>query len=630
MKKKVAIFANGWSSEYLELVIEGIRKRASEDNVDLFAFVNYSSGNPDEPINIGARGIIKLPDIKKFDGVILAANTINITLEREYLSREILKNNVPAVSLEYEIEGIPSLMTDTYQGVYDLVTHVIEEHNARKFLFVSGPKDNEESNQRLKATRDALSNAGLTLGEEQILDAGWSDHLANQKIINYIQGENEMPDAIICANDEMAIGACSALECMGIRIPEQIIVTGCDNIRVGQVFYPILSTVAREWDKLGYDGMELLMQQMSGEKVSMKTVRHALTVFGESCGCAVTEERLEKRLLEIIRTNRRQRQTNMNEWHLRYVDDILTRITNEEELKHRMQDNFQYDHKFEGADFFVCLAKNYFDEEEQLISGGYPKYMDTYVNLHNGRHVKASVFPSKQLLPDYVEEDKSNIYLFFPLHVEGKSIGYIMQKNYMKCLYENTIYTWLQHMSQNMMRIKQNIRLEELNSRLREVSITDALTGLKNRAGFDVLALPYLQQCQREGRNSAIVFADINHMKTINDRYGHLQGDIAICTVAEAIKKALPKDWIAVRYGGDEFIMVGACADMEEAEKIKEHLATRLEEVKEKRKLIFTLTASLGAVIMHPGEPYSLDEYLRKADQAMYVTKQKYHNEEKK
>ncbi len=172
--------------------------------------------------------------------------------------------------------------------------------------------------------------------------------------------------------------------------------------------------------------------------------------------------------------------------------------------------------------------------------------------------------------------------------------------------------------------------MEELNKKLREVSVTDGLTGLKNRTGCDILAIPYLQKCQREGKTCAIVFADINRMKMINDKYGHLQGDIAICTVAEAIKRVLPKDWIAVRYGGDEFIMVGACEDEEVAEQIKEQLAETLEEVKRRKKLAFSLTASLGAVIMHPNENYSLEEYLRKADEAMYLTKQKYHEKDTK
>ena len=169
--------------------------------------------------------------------------------------------------------------------------------------------------------------------------------------------------------------------------------------------------------------------------------------------------------------------------------------------------------------------------------------------------------------------------------------------------------------------------MKELNKMLTEVSMTDALTGLKNRAGYDSLAVPYLQKCQREGKLGTMIFADINRMKLINDRYGHLQGDYALCTVAEAIKRTMPADWIAVRFGGDEFIMVGECASHEEAEGLKQSLAANLNQIKKERDLCFPLTASFGAVVMNPNEDYSLEEYLRKADEAMYVMKQKAHAE---
>ena len=92
MKKKVAVFANGWSNEYLELTIEGMRKRADEENIDLFVFVNYSAGEDDnERDNIGERGMFTLPDLSQFDGVVLFGNIINMEWERTYLKNEIQK-----------------------------------------------------------------------------------------------------------------------------------------------------------------------------------------------------------------------------------------------------------------------------------------------------------------------------------------------------------------------------------------------------------------------------------------------------------------------------------------------------------------------------------------------------------
>lgn len=104
----------------------------------MFAFVNFTSADESNPDNIGERSIFTLPDLNEFDGAVLMANTINLECEREYLKREILKYKIPAVSFEYEMDGIPYLGTDTYWGVYHLVQHVMREiYRSEKPMFLS-------------------------------------------------------------------------------------------------------------------------------------------------------------------------------------------------------------------------------------------------------------------------------------------------------------------------------------------------------------------------------------------------------------------------------------------------------------------------------------------------------------
>lgn len=630
MKKKIAVFANGWSNEYLELVMEGVKSRAAEDNVDLFVFLNYSSGSESDPENVGESMIFNLPNIADFDGVLLMGNTINMSYEREQLREQILKYKIPAISLEYEMDGIPYIGTDTYQGIYNLMLHVLEAHHAHDFLFVSGPKNNQESESRKKAVEDALETAGLVLREENIIEADWSYFVAYDKTVEYVKTHDKLPDAIVCANDEMAISVCTALDYMQVRVPDDVIVTGCDYLTKGQEFFPILSTVGREWDKLGYEGMNLLLEQMNGSEIAMSTVLQSTTVIGESCGCNVSLARSDERLHSIISNYRVQREDTVNEWQLRYIDELFSKKNSIESLKQSMNETFQDNHAFEGKDFMLCIVDGYFEEKEsweELKLGELTERMDVYVNLVDGISVPTDRFPTKNLLPYYDGNTKeTQVYLFVPLNTKEESVGYIVQKNNLKRVYEQSIYVWLRRVSQDLERVKQNIRLEELNKKLKEVSITDALTGLRNRTGFDALALPYLLECQKQGKHSAIVFADINQMKMINDKYGHLQGDLALCTVAEAIKKALPKNWIAVRYGGDEFIMVGECRNAEEAEEITKNLREELKLLKDKRRLSFNLSVSTGSVVMYPEEKNNLEEYLRRADEAMYVAKQQFHH----
>lgn len=622
MKKKIAVFGNGWSEEYLKLVLSGIQAKAAGNNVDLYTFLNYSSGPEEHQDNLGEKSIFLLPDLTTFDGVILLTNSMNMPSEREYFNQEIIKHHIPAVSLEYELDGIPCLSTDTYSGVYELTSHIIKEHDVKHIIYVSGPQNNKESLLRMQAVNDALSAIGSQLAPEDILCGEWSYYTSLNIVSEWIK-DHELPDAFVCANDEMALGVCTVMDSLGLKVPEHVIVTGCDCIALSQKLYPILSTVAREWDKLGYDALDCVLRQIAGEKVTGTKVYNSIPVLGESCGCKVNDERIQNRRRSIIGQHKQQKDNTIYEWHLRQIDDMMAKITGIQELKDHLGWNFSYNHSFEGENFLICLVDGFVQES---FHNDYTPQMEVFLHMEDAKTQPLCSFPRKDLLPALsVNHKEANSYLFLPLHVENNIIGYVVFINKMDIAYTQSLYTWSRHVSQDLERVRQNIRMEELNKKLTEVSMTDALTGLKNRTGYDALAFPYLQKCQQEGKLGSMIFADINRMKLINDKYGHLQGDIALCTVADAIKMTMPADWIAVRFGGDEFIMVGECADKSEADYLKDRLSVNLEKIKAERKLCFPLTASFGAVVMNPEENYSLEEYLRKADEAMYVMKQQAH-----
>lgn len=626
MKKKIAVFGNGWSEGFLNQVLTGIQNRASANNIDLYAFFNYSSGPNETPDNQGERVMFTLPDLRMFDGIIVLGNTINIASEREYLRTEILKHQIPAVSLEYELDGIPCLGTDTYSGVYELTSHIINEHNVKKIVYISGPADNQENQSRMQAVNDALAHIGRQLAPEDVIYGQWSYYDALTEVKKWL-GTNPLPDAFVCANDEMALGVCTALDNLNIRIPEQVIVTGCDCITLSQKIYPILSTVARDWDKLGSDAMDCVLRQINGEKIEGSIIYDSSPVYGESCGCKVNDERIVNRRRSIIGQHKQQKENTIYEWHLRSIDDMLAKVTSIRETKDHLGWQFAYSNDYESDHLMLCLVDTFIEND---FHADFTPEMEEYLHLEYSQSKPCGSFPAKELLPAFdLPKDSSNTFLFLPLHVTDNILGYVVFINKLSIIFKpDAMYMWTRHLSQDIDRVRQNVRMKELNKMLTEVSMTDALTGLKNRAGYDSLAVPYLQKCQREGKLGTMIFADINRMKLINDKYGHLQGDYALCTVAEAIKRTMPQDWIAVRFGGDEFIMVGECSSQEEAEHLKQALSVNLTLIKKERDLCFPLTASFGAVVMNPDENYSLEEYLRKADEAMYVMKQKAHAED--
>lgn len=174
MKRKIAVCGNGWSNEYLEVVLSGIRKCAEENNTDIFFLMNYSVGNGEEYKDVGDANVFRLLEYGQFDGVILLANTFHLAEEFDYLSEAIRKLKIPAISLEYQMPDIDYLGTDNYSGMHELCTHLIEEHNAKEMLFISGPGGNAESDSRRKALEDVLKEHQLSLKDDYVICGNWN------------------------------------------------------------------------------------------------------------------------------------------------------------------------------------------------------------------------------------------------------------------------------------------------------------------------------------------------------------------------------------------------------------------------------------------------------------------------
>ena len=179
------------------------------------------------------------------------------------------------------------------------------------------------------------------------------------------------------------------------------------------------------------------------------------------------------------------------------------------------------------------------------------------------------------------------------------------------------------------MRSRQNIIMETMNRKLSEISIMDELSGLLNRKGYERKGIPLLEQIKKEEKTALMMVVDINHMKMINDRYGHLQGDLAIRLVAKAIKDTIPSDWFGIRYGGDEFVVIGENVFVDDGTILKKQLCKAVESEAKSLMLPFELSVSVGSVLMDPKKDVALDEYFSLADTAMYEMKKHVHKEDK-
>ena len=632
MKKKIAVFTNGWNDDYLDFALEGIRRRAAEDNIDVFIFLDYTSYDKSEEELTAELNILNLPDLSSFDGVLLLGNTLNNAGENEILRGRILEAKVPAVCLEYELEGINCIRTENRNGMKELVEHMVTVHGVKDVFWISGPEDNEDNIVRYEVLVETLKEHGITFNPERKFNGYWSYAIVEDQLPEVVEKMDKLPDVFMCANDNMALATCVVLEKAGYSVPKDVKVTGYDNLMSGNYYSPMLTSVDRGWNERSYQAMDSLADLMNGMPDFGDKVYDSKFDPGESCGCSMGEEgkRLQQEsrrkafLIPVERT--------IFDWHLIEIDDCAARGKTLEDIHEAYSKLWERNHPYEGDDFYICVDGDYIDSMNYDVgcrTTGYSDEVFVLYGMKDGATMPVRTMPTCDLVPDYDgESEGTSVYLFVPLHVGAENIGYLVTKNNYKIIKDFYLNSLSRHMASGIARARQNIKLENLNKVLAEISVRDELTGLYNRMGYEKIVIPYLDQLRRSKIKSVIMVADINKMKEINDVHGHLNGDRAIKTVANVIRNTIPVSWKAVRYGGDEYVIIGDYDMSGGVEAIRDEIIGKTRQVSEELNMPFRLSVSVGYVIIDPENTLENEEYFRMADEAMYETKREAHKNE--
>lgn len=627
MRKRLAILANGWGTEYLKEIVDGISGICKDADIDIFtfvgfSFVNYTSSDTYDKINVSESNIFHLPDFRDFDFAILLTNSFNTPEETEHVYHAVLEAGIPAVSLEYALDGIPSIHTDNYNSMYALTEHLMQEHGAKHIVYVSGPKEHAENAIRLQAVRDAASKNGLSIQEEDILFGNWSREPAAMQVHQWTTEHHCLPDAFICANDIMAAGVYDAVTDMGYLIPDDVLVTGYDYTKTGQELNPPLATVSHDWKGMGIKAMELLFDQATGKNTEAHTTTQTQFISNGSCGCpSINEGIYREHPFDAL----------LCDSHFRHIHLAIRKAETAEDLYQSLKSLFEKECWMEGNHFMLCLEKEFFriaENDENLLSTGYHDDIDIICDINNGVSGEHRCMNRREAMFSVSNtKNEPGIYLFVPLYSEDKTYGFAMMERSIDIILENYLYVWTRHTNMYLEQVRRNITIADLTKKLTLLSVTDVLTGLYNRAGCEQIAYPLIEERLKQGKSCAIMLADIDRMKTINDQFGHASGDLALRTAASILKKLLPDEWIISRFGGDEFFAGGELKEGMQMETLIASISKELSAEVKKRNISFHLGLSIGYVKIEPDEEINLENDLRLADQLMYSIKKIHHTE---
>jgi diguanylate cyclase (GGDEF)-like protein len=166
------------------------------------------------------------------------------------------------------------------------------------------------------------------------------------------------------------------------------------------------------------------------------------------------------------------------------------------------------------------------------------------------------------------------------------------------------------------------VELERTNDRLRNLSLTDELTGLNNRRGFMILATALLKFARRAEHPLCLLYIDMDSLKSINDRFGHAAGDTALTHFANILTETFRDSDVIARLGGDEFVVLTIDAAENDLAYIRARLQNNVDDHNLRAAPGLALSFSVGMIPVDLDSTITLETLLSQADKAMYQHKQ--------
>ena len=625
--KKLAIIADAWKRYVNYAWVYGCEKYIVEHNLDVEVDVFHCFGNmsKDESNNIGEYNIINLPDLTEYDGIVV--EIANIEMEDQYnkIVQKILDSGVPAVSLLIKIPGMYRAGIDNYKSMSQIVEHLISEHGCKTLNYVGGPVDNSENNSRQRAYEDVLRKHGIKVEPERIYQVNYEVE-TGMKAFDYYYENNLIPDAFVCANENIAVGLCQKAIDKGYKIPEDFKITGFDDFDKASYFEPRITTVGYSKENIAYEAMKLLHRIWQGQEVPEIVYSKANLVFQDSCGCVNCNHKKRSDLIksrifyEVRQIDLYNETTDMNR-------SLINCDTYEQMAEYLLKCvvglRCQEMYLVMNHDIIMSQGKDVTEEiHEENIVDGYAERMDVVIAYKKGEKQYNVSKKANELLPKIWKRQKGDTRVFVPLHMRDREVGYFVLVNCDYMMENQFIYETLTSFSKAFEYLYSRTILQRVNDKLSILYLLDSLTGLYNRTAYNQLIIPMYEKCMAEKEPLAVVFFDADHLKTVNDKYGHDMGNEIILGVADAIKKCFPFDSVAMRYGGDEFVvLVPSCVEADVEEMI-DRFNQQIKDISAEKNLPFAIEASAGYVIARDRSK-GIDEYINDADDMMYQEKKK-------
>ena len=635
-RKRIGLIAIYPEGVYQHRVLTGVFSQCAKYGYDVVVISSLVQlSNINKEYLDGELNIYNLINFDLFDGFIITTIPLSEQIEgpivinqlREKLERECKK---PVVSIDLPLGDYKAVYTEEVSPLFHITEHVIRVHNCRNISVLRGPADIPVSEDRVAGVRQAMQKYGLTLKDENIYYGDFWFTSGQELAKRYISKELPLPDAVICLSDHMAIGLVNTLIENGIRVPEDIIVTGYEAENEASVNVPPITSYVSKQDVTGADAVDYLHSIFSPneKKIPYFSNDQKDLCIGGTCGCQ-EDFTYTRKLLEVSQAVANYNFIGTGIWNtvdigmLResYMMENLTATTCPSECFEEIYKSANLIDPCFG--FYICLNEEWLNLDYNRTRGFSPRIIEALTikdntqlkdNIHNV-YTPNKYFDVKDMLPQLFDErEEPHVFYFSALHFNNISLGYsvleqsLNQKNLMNNVYRNFLRN-----------INNALEMTRTKNNIVNISEHDSMTKMYNRRGMERHLSTMIEKCLPTDKWFTIV-VDMDNLKYRNDTYGHIEGDKGILIIADAVNYITAENEICVRSGGDEFFVLGLGEYTKKDIEIKiTKFNSYIEAIN--KELDIPVSASVGYALMPSTKEHQYQDVIDRADEDMYKNK---------
>lgn len=625
--KKIGVFISHIFGAYQQGVCQGIIDRVLEYGYTAEIFTSLDGENLGS-YETGEESILHIPNYDSFDGIIFASDTYISSELRGKILDKLKALSCPIVEIAMTNNHFPGICLENNSMTGALTSHFLTVHRALRVCYLGCLSEPYVSGLREAYYRESLQKQGLVPSENDIYHCSYDEGAVKEALAFFCK--TAPPEAVVCYNDRLALLFLSAALAAGYRVPEDMAITGCDDIPDGQYAAPMLTTVSFPVYDLGAAAADNLLTLIRGGSLPFTSSVAARPLIRSSCGCSLSEH-----VNSVFFSQKLSSRIASLEGSILDSINMSSSLQSVTDLDAGMDLLAEFVPQIEHCrEFYLCLYADWDAVSSRILTltNQEEAAADADIILlkfayKNGKRLPECSYRKKNLLPDYIYADSDCAYIYIPLFFEEKKFGYIAlacEQNQID--YQFRLVQWHMNINQMLQRIRDAKRTGMLVSRLEDLYMKDSLTGLYNKHGYNHFIEPLLGRAAAEGLSLTAFLIDLNGLKIINDSYGHKEGDFALQVLGQAIESTAADGDLCARFSGDEFYILSAGLSEKAAKDRVKSIHSYLDSYHKLSGKAYAISCCCGFACALPDFGFTsehIQELFAVADQNMYREKEK-------